>query len=115
MQYFGTAQAAVCTAIHSLLLQGRGRALHLFPALPSGWREVEFQRLLAAGLTISARLTAGMGGPRVDATVRNSSPAALTREIWFNQQVVPITLQPDEERILQWPYSIGDGNANPAL
>ena len=42
MQYFGTAQGAVCTALHSLLLQARGQAVHLFPALPSGWPAAEF-------------------------------------------------------------------------
>lgn len=102
MQYFGTAQAAVCTAIHSLLLQDRDGALHLFPALPSGWQDFEFQRLLAAGLTISARLTAGSGAPQVHATVRNVSPTLLTREIWFNRQAMPVTLQPGEERMLDW-------------
>jgi Glycosyl hydrolase family 65 central catalytic domain len=102
MQYFGTAQAAVCTAIHNLLLQDRGGAIHLFPALPAGWQEVEFEHLLAAGVTVSARLTAAGGTPRVHATVRNISRTSLTRELWFNQQAVPVTLQPDEEQSLQW-------------
>ena len=42
MQYFGTAQASVCTAIHQLLLQSFD-GIHIFPALPASWTNVEFE------------------------------------------------------------------------
>ena len=103
MQYFGTAQAAVSTAIHSLLLQARGPVVRLFPALPAGWHDLGFERLLAAGLAVSAALETGGGVGRVQATVQNISPSVLTREIWFSQRGVPVTLQPGEAQTVNWP------------
>ena len=61
MQYFGTAQGAVCTALHNLLLQGEADEIRVFPALPSSWREAAFDRLLANGCEVSARMSRGSG------------------------------------------------------
>jgi hypothetical protein len=54
MQYFGTAQGAVCTALHNLLLQAESGEIRVFPALPSSWTESAFDRLLANGCEVSA-------------------------------------------------------------
>lgn len=99
MQYFGTAQAAVCTALHQLLLQpAPDDTIHLFPALPSAWKTAAFENLLAAGLTITARLD----DSRVTCTVRNESPATLSRQIRFRDQSTTVTLAPGEQSDLRW-------------
>ena len=54
LQYFGTAQGAVCTALHNLLLQAESGEVRVFPALPSSWTEASFDRLLANGCEVSA-------------------------------------------------------------
>jgi hypothetical protein len=61
MQYFGTAQGAVCTALHNLLLQSDADEIRVFPALPSSWPEAAFERLLANGCEISASVSRGSG------------------------------------------------------
>ena len=52
MQYFGTAQGAVCIAIHQMLLQVHDDQIELFPALPSSWEGASFEHLLAAGFSV---------------------------------------------------------------
>jgi hypothetical protein len=59
MQYFGTAQAALCSALHALMLQRHGNALWFFPALPPGWDTCAFRGYLTAGLRLEARYSAG--------------------------------------------------------
>jgi alpha-L-fucosidase 2 len=61
MQYFGTAQGAVCTALHNLLLQSDTDEIRVFPALPSGWSESAFERLLANGCEVSASVRRSSG------------------------------------------------------
>ncbi len=100
MQYFGTAQGAVCTALHSLLLQAEGDELRLFPALPSVWREAGFERLLAAGLEVSAEY-AGPGRPPT-CTVRNVAPVPLSRVLHHGSARAGVSLQPGEERCISW-------------
>lgn len=56
MQYFSTAQAAVCTAIQSLLLQTHLNEITIFPAVPASWPECSFDRLLAQGIEVTAHL-----------------------------------------------------------
>jgi hypothetical protein len=99
MQYFGTAQGAVCTAIHNLLLQAHGDEICLFPALPSAWTEAAFENLLAAGLAVSAMFNAADG--RVDGTVCNLSPQPLTRRLRWEEQGTALTLEPGEEQKFQ--------------
>lgn len=98
MQYFGTAQGAVCTALHVLLLQGRGAEVTIFPALPTSWQAAAFETMLAAGLEVSARLAAD----GVACTVRNIAPVPLTRQVVYAGQGVEVTLQPGEARDLRW-------------
>jgi len=69
MQYFSTAQAALCSALHALLLQEHGAELRLFPALPPAWDRCAFSGFLAAGL----RLDASYEPSRVAVTVRNET------------------------------------------
>jgi hypothetical protein len=59
MQYFGTAQAALCSALHALVLQRYGNSLRFFPALPPGWEACAFRGFLMAGLRLEARYSAG--------------------------------------------------------
>jgi hypothetical protein len=61
MQYFGTAQGAVCTALHNLLLQAETNEIRIFPALPSSWTDAAFERLLANGCEVSASVSRGSG------------------------------------------------------
>ena len=100
MQYFGTAQGAVCTALHSLLLQSDGDEIHLFPALPQAWREARFERLLAAGLEVSAE----WAGPERQAVcvVRNVTLAPASRVVYSGGRRATVTLQPGEERQVTW-------------
>jgi hypothetical protein len=96
MQYFGTAQGAVCTAIHNLLLQPRGDEIRLFPALPSAWTEAAFQDLLAAGLSVSAAFHGANGV--VEGVVSSLTPQPLTRRLCWREQDISVTLEPGEER-----------------
>lgn len=100
MQYFGTAQGAVCTAIHNLLLQGEGDEVRLFPALPRSWERTEFQDLLAVGFAVSASFDRRAG--RVEAVVRNVSPHFLSRALSYGGERFTVTLAPNEERRLRW-------------
>jgi hypothetical protein len=98
MQYFGTAQSAVCTALHSLLLQTHADVIDVFPALPAAWTAVSFERLLAAGLTVSAALD----GSEVVCTLRNDAPVPLTRQVRCGDQQSTVTLASGDVRELRW-------------
>jgi alpha-L-fucosidase 2 len=51
---------AAAQAVHEMLLQGDGRRLRLFPALPSTWREASFRDLRAeGGFVVSAEVRDG--------------------------------------------------------
>jgi hypothetical protein len=69
LQYFSTAQAALCSALHALVLQQHGAELRLFPALPPGWERCAFRGFLFAGLRLDAAYE--LGG--VQLTVRNET------------------------------------------
>lgn len=99
MQYFGTAQGAVCTAIHNLLLQAHGDEICLFPALPRRWTEVALDGLLASGMEISATFDGAAGC--VGGTVRNLSSSPLVRHLHCGQWCVTMTLAPGEEQRFQ--------------
>ena len=94
MQYFGTAQAAVCTALHHLLLQSKGNEVRLFPALPTAWECASFENLLAAGLSVTATWQAGAG---IACTVKNITAIRLSRRIRFGERFADVTLEPGEE------------------
>jgi hypothetical protein len=90
MQYFGTAQGAVCTAIHNLLLQAEADEIRVFPALPSSWAPAAFERLLANGCEISADVSRGSGvieGHMVNVT---AAPLALRLRIGQQMEAVEI-------------------------
>lgn len=101
MQYFGTAQGAVCTAIHNLLLQAHGDEIRLFPALPKAWQTepgVSFENLLAAGFLVSAQYNSG----QVRCTLKNIAAQPLTRAVKWTGQPRTVTLQPGEETEITW-------------
>lgn len=98
MQYFGTAQAAVCTAIHQLLLQSSADSIHIFPALPAAWTTVAFEHLLAAGLTVSAT----RNSQSVACVLKNESPITLKRDIRYGDQLNEVIIAPGEVRLLEW-------------
>lgn len=98
MQYFGTAQSAVCTAIHQLLLQTHEDVIDIFPVLPSTWTAAAFDRLLAAGLTVSAR----MHDRQITGTLKNESPVPLTRQVCYHGQATEVTLAPGETFNFRW-------------
>ena len=99
MQYFGTAQGAVCTALHQLLLQTTADgAIRVFPALPSAWTTAKFENLLASGLTVSAQVKA----LEITCILRNESSTTLTRRVQCRDSVTEITLAPGESANLRW-------------
>ncbi|MEP7294412.1 MAG: glycoside hydrolase family 95-like protein, partial [Chloroflexota bacterium] len=98
MQYFGTAQGACCTAIHEMLLQSRDDQIELFPALPSSWNEVSFERLRASGFVVSAAYQSGA----VEWTAQNASSVPLTRQLCYGDHEVTLELQPGETRSAAW-------------
>jgi hypothetical protein len=98
MQYFGTAQAAVVTALHNLLLQGENSQVAIFPALPSYWQECSFENLLAEGLEVSATYLPG----RVSGSVRNITPQELTSSLSWKNNVANILLKPGETFDFAW-------------
>jgi hypothetical protein len=98
MQYFGTAQGAVCIAIHQMLLQMHNDDIELFPAVPSTWEKTSFENLLAAGITVSASYNAGA----VEWMARNISPVPLTRQICYGDHTVTIEFQSGETRSGTW-------------
>lgn len=95
MQYFGTAQAAVCTALHKLLLQASGDEIRLFPALPATWERARFENLLAGGFTVTATWDRGAG---IECAAKNISATRLRRRICWGDQVAEVMLEPGEER-----------------
>ncbi len=94
MQYFSTAQGAVCTAIHNLLLQAQEDEIRLFPAVPSTWEQCSFEGLLAAGCEVTARYNRSSG--TVEATARNITDGAITRRI----RVGPLQLGTDNQEMI---------------
>jgi hypothetical protein len=98
MQYFGTAEGAVMTAIHNLLLQADEETIAIFPALPSDWSEVSFQNLRALGWLVSAEFTP----TRATATVTNDATVPLTRTVIFEGQQELATLEPGQSCNFVW-------------
>ncbi|MCC6803222.1 MAG: hypothetical protein IT319_10080 [Anaerolineae bacterium] len=104
MQYFGTAQGAVCIALHQLLLQSSAEAIDLFPALPSSWDHAGFERLLAQGFAVTARWTP----QQVEWTVKNVSSARLAREVRFGAYTQPVALEAGQEQSGVWALPPGE-------
>jgi hypothetical protein len=93
MQYFCTAQAAVMTAFHMMLLQGNEAGIHVFPAIPAEWSTVSFENLISNGLAVSAALANG----NITGSVRNISPVELSTMLHFKGFAQEIHLKPGEE------------------
>jgi hypothetical protein len=98
MQYFGTAQAAVVTALHSLLLQGDEGQVSLFPALPAEWQECSFENLLAEGLEISATYRRG----QVSGMARNIAPQTVHCSVSWKNHQADLVLKPGETYVIEW-------------
>lgn len=92
MQYFCTAQAAVVTALHSLLLQCSDATLSLFPSLPRDWQSCSFDRLLACGMEVSASYTRG----RISGQINNMTTESQDRTIFFGRESKSIRLEPGQ-------------------
>lgn len=100
MQYFGTAQGAVCSALHNLLLQPSGTTLRLFPALPTEWQEAAFEGLLGTGVDVSA--TYDSASNRVDCQLHNLTRTPLARHVQIADRAVLVKLQPEETQEFSW-------------
>lgn len=98
MQYFLTAEGAVSTALHNLLLQEENDRILVFPARPVEWQNCSFERLLASGLEVSAAYTPG----HVSGMVKNIAHRALTRQICWEKQVLRVTLEPGGSQVFKW-------------
>ncbi len=98
MQYFLTAQGAVVTAIHSLLLQTDGERVVLFPSLPADWQTCSFENLLACGLEVSASYQPG----QVRGRVKNIASNALKRMLAYKSREEAILLEPGEMHAFEW-------------
>jgi hypothetical protein len=95
LQYFSTGHGALCSAIHGLLLGRHGGAIRPFPAVPPGWRDASFERLLFDGLEISATLDDG----RVrQVTVTNATARPRTDRVFVGRRSHEVTLRPGESR-----------------
>ncbi len=100
MQYFATAQGALCTAIHHLMLQSQGDEIHLFPALPSSWETCSFEGLLASGLKVSASWDKAKCA--VEGIVRNENRIPLARKLSLGDHSEDIQLAPGETHAFHW-------------
>lgn len=100
MQYFGTAQAAVCTAIHHLLLQAQPDMISIFPAVPSTWPSCSYERLLVNGVEVSARFDRAAN--LVQATLHNLAPDSLKTNVQYGKQVEKVALSPGESESFEW-------------
>lgn len=97
MQYFCTAQAAVMSAFHTMLLQGNGTELNIFPAIPTEWHEVSFDHLINHGFAVSAALANGI----IHGTVKNISPVELSATLHCGEFTQALQLKPGEEYVFQ--------------
>ncbi len=103
MQYFSTAQAAVCTAIHHLLLQEREGGVHLFPAVPSAWPVCSFERLLAGGVEVSGRFDRATG--QADAEIRSIGNQTVDLSVRSGGRSEKVRLDPAEVKLFEWEIS----------
>jgi hypothetical protein len=89
-QYFSTAQAALCSALHALVLQRHGVHIRLFPALPPGWDQCAFTGFQAAGLNLDANYSRGVA----EVEVRNPSDRARSAVFRLGKACVAVRLDP---------------------
>ncbi|HWE61962.1 MAG TPA: hypothetical protein VHB98_09635 [Chloroflexota bacterium] len=96
-QYFSTAQAALCSALHALLLQAHGAELRLFPALPAHWQRCGFRDFLVDGVRLDARYDRGAA----EVVVRNACARPRRIRLRFGAHVQLLTLGVGECRTLE--------------
>lgn len=100
MQYFGTAQAAVCTAIHHLLLQAQPDTISIFPAVPSAWPSCSYERLLVNGVEVSARFDRAAN--LVQATLHNLAPDSVKTHVRYGKHIEEIALSSGASKSFEW-------------
>lgn len=97
MQYFGTAQGAVCSALHSLLLQKNGNTIRIFPAIPKHWKHASFNHLLAGGCAISGSFIRESN--MIEGSLINISKTNLAINLKVGDEIKPVQLLPQEEYV----------------
>lgn len=100
MQYFSTAQAAVCTAIHHLLVQGRSGEISLFPAVPSSWPGCSYTQLLVNGVEVSGCFD--RGSSLAWAEMQNIASEPLTTRVRYGEHTHEILLSPGQREVFRW-------------
>jgi hypothetical protein len=96
-QYFSTAQAALCSALHALLLQMHGAELRLFPALPAHWERCGFRDFLVDGLHVDAQFERGVA----TVTVRNEGVRPRRQRVRFGALVETMEVGAGDRRTLE--------------
>jgi hypothetical protein len=99
MQYFGTAQSAVCTAMHHLMLQAQEGEISLFPAVPSEWPHCSFERLLVNGVEISGHLD---HDAHAWAEMLNIAADTLVTRINYGGRTEQLVLAPGQLKRIEW-------------
>ncbi|MDB5078004.1 MAG: hypothetical protein JWO42_4183 [Chloroflexi bacterium] len=97
LQYFSTAQAALCSALHALLLQQHGAELHFFPAVPQAWGHCSFTGFLVAGLRVDAAYERG----RASIVVHNETDRTRSAVLRLGSDVRRLTLTPGAKQSLE--------------
>jgi hypothetical protein len=103
MQYFSTAQAAVCTAIHHLLLEDRAGEILLFPAVPGGWSRCSYERLLVTGVEVSGQFDRARNSARAE--LRNIAETPLETTVRYHGNSQQLALAPGESKTIEWEVS----------
>jgi hypothetical protein len=103
MQYFSTAQAAICTAIHNLLIQDRAGDILLFPSVPGGWLRCSYERLLAGGAEVSGHFDRRRNAAWAE--LRNIGGMPLETTVGYQGRVERIALAPSESKTIEWEIS----------
>jgi hypothetical protein len=108
MQYFSTAQAAVATAIHHLMLQERSRKdgddeIHIFPAVPSAWPACSFARLLVSGVEVSGSFDRAAG--KAHAEIRSIASETFDLTVRAGGRSEKVRLDPAQARLFEWDIS----------
>lgn len=100
MQYFSTAQAAICTAIHHLMVQGSSDEISLFPAIPAIWPGCSYSRLLVNGLEVSGRFDRASGLAWVE--MHNITGEPLATRVRYEGQTQEIRLSSGGREVFRW-------------
>ena len=94
LQYFATAHAALCSAIHAVLLSNEN-GIEPFPAVPRAWSAAAFDRLLVGGIEVSATLE---GGRLTRLALGNAATEDQTPTIRIGRRTRRLTLRPGDQQ-----------------